>query len=187
MAFAVTVDGRTLARHQDEVADAVGRAAGAPIVPVIKGNGYGLGQRTLVGEALRLQADTVAVGTVAEVPEVAAQGSFDIVVLEPFDPRDTLAAELWWAVAQDLNAGRVIRTVASHEALLALADGPGSVRVVLEAQTSMHRFGFDEPDLVRTLADPLVRRGVRPRARPRRGSRPAPADRPAGGRGGARR
>jgi hypothetical protein len=55
----------------------------------------------------------------------------------------------------------VIRTVASREALLALAEGPGrSVRVLLEAQTSMHRFGMDEAELLRVLADPDVRRAL---------------------------
>ena len=157
MAFALRIDAERWRRHQDHVAGAVHRAAGAPLVPVIKGNGYGLGQRTLAEEALRLHADTVAVGTVAEVEEVAAYGTYDIVVLAPFDPRDQLAATLWWDVASNLYAGRVIRTVASQEALLALADGPGSVRVVLEAQTSMHRFGFDEPELLRVLADPRAR------------------------------
>lgn len=157
MAFAVRVDADRWRHHQDEVARAVERAAGAPLVPVIKGNGYGLGQQTLIREALRLGSDTVAVGTVAEVAEVAAHGTYDIVVLEPFDPRDQLAAELWWEVGQNLYAGRVVRTVASHAALLALAEGPGSVRVVLEAQTSMRRFGFDEAELLRVLGDADVR------------------------------
>ncbi len=157
MAFAVHIDAERWRGHQDTVSASVRHATGAPLVPVIKANGYGLGQRTLADEALRLGVDTVAVGTVAEVAEVAAYGTFDIVVLEPFDPRDRLAADSWWDVGQHLYAGRVIRTVASHEALTALATGPGSVRVMLEARTSMQRFGFEEADLLRTLADPVVR------------------------------
>ena len=51
----------------------------------------------------------------------------------------------------------MIRTIASKEALLSLATGPGSVRVLLEAQTSMHRFGFDEGELLRVMADADVR------------------------------
>jgi len=157
MAFAVTIDGQRWRDHQDSVSVAVQRAAGSPIVPVVKGNGYGLGQRLLAEEAVRLGVDTVAVGNVFEIDEVAEYGSFDIVVLEPFEPRDAFAAEAWWRLGQRLHAGRIIRTIASREALLALADGPGSVRVVLEAQTSMHRFGFDEAELLRILADPDVR------------------------------
>ena len=157
MAFAVTIDAARWRDHQDAVCGAVRRAAQAPLVPVIKGNGYGLGQRLLADESIRLAADTVAVGTVFEVDKVAEYGTFDIIVLEPFDPRDEFAADAWWRLGQQLHAGRVIRTIASKEALLALAGGHGSIRVILEAQTSMRRFGFDETELLRVLADPGVR------------------------------
>ena len=157
MAFAVTIDGQRWLDHQDAVCGAVGRSAGSAIVPVIKGNGYGLGQRLLGEQAVRLGVDTVAVGNVFEIDEVAEYGSFDIIVLEPFEPRDSFATDAWWRLGQRLHAGRIIRTIASREALLALVDGPGSVRVVLEAQTSMHRFGFDEAELLRILADPDAR------------------------------
>ena len=160
MAFVVTVDGQRWRDHQDAVAAAVLRAANAPLVPVIKGNGYGLGQSLLTGEAVRLGADTVAVGTVFEVPDVAAQGNHDIIVLEPYDPRDSIASDAWWGVGQALHAGRVIRTVASTEALLSLAEGTGSVRVVLEAQTSLHRFGMDEAELLGVLADLRIREAL---------------------------
>ncbi len=158
MAFAISVDFGRWTDHQDRVCDAVARAAGAPLVPVIKGNGYGLGQRLLAEQAVRLGADTVAVGTVFEVDEVAEYGTHDIIVLEPFEPRDPNTTDAWWRLGQQLHAGRVIRTIASKESLLALADGPGSVRVILEAETSMHRFGFDENELLRVLVDPDVRR-----------------------------
>jgi hypothetical protein len=157
MAFAVTINAQRWRDHQDVVWDTVRRAAGAPLVPVVKGNGYGLGQRLLADEAIRLNADTVAVGTVFEVDEVAQYGTYDILVLEPFDPRDSFATDAWWRLGQQLHAGRVIRTIASKEALLALGAGHGSVRVVLEAQTSVHRFGFDEVELLRVLADSQVR------------------------------
>jgi hypothetical protein len=161
MAFAVTIDGPRWRSHVDSVCEAVTRAAGASLVPVVKGNGYGLGQWLLTQECLRIGADTVSVGTVFEVDEVARLGTHDIVVLEPFEPRDAFTAESWWRLGQRLHAGRVIRTIASKEALLSLVDGVGSsVRVVLEAQTSMHRFGFDEAELLRVLGDPDVRRGL---------------------------
>ena len=103
MAFAVTIDGQRWRDHQDSVSVAVQRAAGSPIVPVVKGNGYGLGQRLLAEEAVRLGVDTVAVGNVFEIDEVAEYGSFDIVVLEPFEPRDAFAAEAWWRLGQRLH------------------------------------------------------------------------------------
>ena len=46
------------------------------------------GQRLLAEECLRIGADTVAVGSVFEVDDVADFGTYDIVVLEPFEPRD---------------------------------------------------------------------------------------------------
>jgi hypothetical protein len=160
MAFAVTIDAQRWRDHIDKVTESVLRGAGAPIVPVVKGNGYGIGQRLLAEECLRIGADTVAVGTIFEVDEVAEFGTYDIIVLEPFEPRDAFAADAWWRLGQRLHAGRVIRTVASKEALLALADGPGSVRVVIEAQTSMHRFGLDEAGLLNALADADVRKAL---------------------------
>ena len=160
MAFALTVDAQRWRDHQDAVATAVARSAGAPLVPVIKGNGYGLGQARLTSEAVRLGADTVAVGTVFEVGDVAAQGTHDIIVLEPYEPRDSIASEAWWGVGQALHAGRVIRTISSAESLLSLAEGDGSVRVVLEAQTSLHRFGMDEAELLRVLGDSRIREAM---------------------------
>ena len=145
MSFTVTVDAQRWRDHQRAVVDAVQRASGSVPVPVIKGNGYGLGATVLGAEAMRWDADTIAVGTIFEVDEVAVGTRGDIVVLEPFQPADSVAAEAWWRLGEKLHAGRVIRTVASIDALRALAPGPGSVRVILEANTSMHRFGFAEP------------------------------------------
>ena len=54
----------------------------------------------------------------------------------------------------------MIRTVSSIDALRALAPGPGSVRVILEAQTSMHRFGFAESELLAALADSDIREAM---------------------------
>lgn len=161
MAFALTIDADRWRSHVDSVASSVRAASGAGVVPVVKGNGYGLGQRLLTDECERISADTVAVGTVFEVDEVAYKGTHDIIVLEPFEPRDAFTADAWWRLGQRLHSGRVIRTVASREALLALADGPGrSVRVLLEAQTSMHRFGMNENELLRVLADADVRKAL---------------------------
>lgn len=160
MSFTVTVDGQRWRDHQDAVAAAVARVSGAPVVPVIKGNGYGLGQTLLTSEAVRLGADTVAVGTVFEVDEVARQGTHDIIVLEPYEPRDTVTSDAWWGVGQALHAGRVIRTVSSTESLLSLTGGTGTVRVVLEASTSMHRFGMDEAELLHVLGDVRIREAL---------------------------
>ena len=157
MSFVLRADGPRWRAHQDAVVDAVVRASGNAPVPVIKGNGYGFGPVVLSAEASRLQADTVAVGTVFEVADVAAGTAGDIIVLEPFQPLDPVAADAWWQLGDKLHAGRVIRTVASIDALRSLASGPGSVRVIVEAHTSMHRFGFSESDLLEAFADDEIR------------------------------
>ena len=157
MSFVLRVDASRWRAHQQSVVDAVTRASGTAPVPVIKGNGYGFGPAVLSAEASRLDSDTVAVGTIFEVDDVAAGTTGDIVVLEPFQPLDAVAADAWWQLGEKLHAGRVIRTVASVDALRALAAGPGSVRVILEAHTSMHRFGFSESELLEALADDDIR------------------------------
>jgi alanine racemase len=157
MSFVLQVDAPRWRAHQRSVIDAVTRASGTAPVPVIKGNGYGFGPAVLSAETSQLGSDTVAVGTVFEVDDVAVGTTGDIVVLEPFQPLDAIAADAWWQLGEKLHAGRVIRTVASIDALRSLADGPGSVRVILEAHTSMHRFGFSESELLEVLADDGIR------------------------------
>jgi alanine racemase len=157
MSFTCTIRWEDWRQHLDSVAAASARACGAPLVPVIKGNGYGLGQRLLCAEAERLSSDTVAVGTVFEVQEVLAETTGDVLVLEPFTPADRAAAQMWMQVSHLPEAGRVIRTVSSSAALQSLLDGPGPVRIVLEGRTSMWRFGFEEAAMLDVLADSQVR------------------------------
>lgn len=160
MSFTLDIDVDRWRGHQASVVDSVLRASGSIPVPVIKGNGYGIGASVLSAEAMRWDADTVAVGTVFEIDDVASDTRGDILVLEPFQPADAVAANHWWQLGDKLHAGRVIRTIASREALQSLATGPGSVRVILEAQTSMHRFGFSEGELLAALQDPEVREAM---------------------------
>lgn len=156
MSFTLTVDAMRWRDGVDAVNGAVTRA-GATLIPVVKGNGYGLGQTRLTQEAGRLGANAIAVGTIFEIDDVMHESLADVVVLEPFEPRDAVAARAWWEAGQRWDAARLVRTVASAEALRALVTGPGSVRVVLEVSTSMHRFGMDEHTLVSLLHDHDVR------------------------------
>ena len=100
--FTLTVDSQpwraAAQRTRDAVFEAVGGNGG--IVPVVKGNGYGLGNAALAAESETLGAPSVAVGTVHEAAEVAAAFSGDVVVLEPFDPRDAGAAAVWHELAR---------------------------------------------------------------------------------------
>ena len=107
-------------------------AATLDIVPVIKGNGYGLGNARLAAEAALLGVDTVAVGTVDELPAVQDAFPGDVLVLTPSYPRPF-----------DDPTGRVVQTVAHVGSVLAA----GAARVVVEAMTSMHRHGLGDADV----------------------------------------
>ncbi len=117
-------------RWRGHLRDVVSSTPG--IVPVVKGNGYGVGNGRLAAEAALLGVDTVAVGTADELPEVAAAFPGDVLVLTPSYPA---------ATADD--TGRVLQTVAHLETLRA----GGGARVVVEAITSMHRHGLGADDV----------------------------------------
>ncbi len=130
------------------------------IVPVVKGNGYGLGQARAAAEATRLGVETVAVGTVWEVPATVAEFPGDVLVLQPYDPMDAGSVQAWVA-AEELAGDRLIRTIADRPALNVLLARPsGTVRVVVEALTSTRRFGLESGDLLDLLADASLRSAV---------------------------
>ena len=65
--FRLFVDGDRWRAHLRSVAEST-----PGLVPVAKGNGYGIGLGRLARRATWLGADVLAVGTHADVPEVAA-------------------------------------------------------------------------------------------------------------------
>ena len=157
MSFTLQINGEKWRTHLRAVTNALTSASGSSPVPVIKGNGYGLGQELLGATAMDLGADTIAVGTVFEIESVVDVTRGDIVVLQPFDPRDASAALQWSGIGEKFYAGRVIRTVASPQALADLVSGTKSVRIILEARSSMVRFGFTESELIGALRNPEIR------------------------------
>ena len=157
MSFTLQINGEKWRTHLRAVTNALTSASGSSPVPVIKGNGYGLGQELLGATAMDLGADTIAVGTVFEIESVVDVTRGDIVVLQPFDPRDASAALQWSGISEKFYAGRVIRTVASPQALADLVSGTKSVRIILEARSSMVRFGFTESELIGALRNPEIR------------------------------
>ena len=70
MSFVLNVDADRWRNHVSTVASTVESVTGSRIVPVIKGNGYGLGQARLARVAESLPGTIVAVGTVFELEEV---------------------------------------------------------------------------------------------------------------------
>lgn len=157
MTFTLRIDGPAWREHTASVRDALrqairgdsGRARLGDLVPVAKGNGYGLGLQHLAIEADRLGVDRLAVGTIFEVAAVADRFHGDILVMSPWDPRDTIAADHWRRIESTDYAARVIRTVSAVEtAKLVPVDLPPGSRIVLEGITSMRRFGVLETELL---------------------------------------
>lgn len=129
MSLVLHVDGERWRSHLRQVAeDRPG------LVPVIKGNGYGFGLGRLARKSGWLGVDTVAVGTPAEIPQVASRFDGDLLVLTPWRSFDRPPAEI--------SPDRLILTVDRLEDLEALAAGDDKPRVVLELLTSMKRHGF---------------------------------------------
>jgi alanine racemase len=106
------------------------------IVPVAKGNGYGFGNGRLADAAGRLGADTIAVGTYAEVDAVTGVFDGSVMVLSP-----------WRSFESPVYAEHVVHTLGRTEDATALASAAEQPRVVLELITSMHRHGFTAREL----------------------------------------
>jgi hypothetical protein len=155
MSFVIAIDTPRWHAHQERVRDAV-LATGAALVPVAKGNGYGVGNLRLAAESARLGAGAVAVGTVHEASVVLdAQPGLDVLVLEPFTLGSAIEAAAWRTLAGHPGAGRVLHTVASPRAAVELASlaTPGTPRrALLEGVTSLRRFGMTEEEMVEALS-----------------------------------
>lgn len=162
MTFALQVDGERWTKHVDGRLAQLAIATGNAAVPVVKGGGYGLGQERLARQVQRRDLPWLAVGTIYEALEMLERSSARLLVLEPFDPRDVLAAAAWSQAPSDA----ITRTVASLEGLQAVCDlgraaATAPVPFVLEARTSMRRFGFSEDELLRALTDTHTRTALR--------------------------
>ncbi len=108
-------------------------AAHPQVVPVVKGNGYGLGRRRLAAEVATLGLPTLAVGSYEELGDVGDAFAGDLLVLTPWRPSAGGSAPV-------VDDPRVIHTVSRLEDMRDLA-GSGA-RVVLEVLTSVHRHGI---------------------------------------------
>jgi alanine racemase len=152
MSLTLTVDGDRWRRHL--LATVTARPG---IVPVAKGNGYGLGVGRLARRAQWLAdhagetgalVDLLAVGTYDEIAEASTRYSGDLLVLTPWRP---------FGAALDLDvrtAARVVHTVSRPEDLTALLERDPKARFVLEQLTSMRRHGMTRREL-ESAADEL--------------------------------
>jgi hypothetical protein len=137
MTFDLHVDAARWRRHLASFAE---RTPG--LVPVVKGNGYGLGRDLLAFEATAIGSRTLAVGTYNEVPQALAAFGGDVMVLSP-----------WRPFLDDVTYdARVIHTVGRVDDVEALAARGDAVRIVVEGETSMARHGFDRHELAAAVA-----------------------------------
>lgn len=143
MAVTLRIDQTQWRAAADDVATQLGG-----IVPVVKGNGYGFTAPVLLAEATRLGADTVAVGTYAELPTALGEFAGTVLVMEPY------RAAIHSAVAglTDPRTLHTVTTIADHEDLAAR----GAHRVLVEGRTSMNRFGASLEHLGSLAARPGV-------------------------------
>lgn len=139
MSLTLTVDGARWRAHLEDVA-----RSHPGLVPVAKGNGYGLALGRLARKAQWLadhghDVTTLAVGTYSELPEVASRWHGDLLVLTPWrpfvEPVDPALAE------------RVVHTVSRYDDLRDLLAAQPAARLVLEHATTMRRHGMSEREL----------------------------------------
>ena len=71
MTFSLNVDATKFRGHLVSVMNSYA-SAGAELVPVIKGNGYGFGRGVLADEASRLGCNRIAIGTIWELGQALA-------------------------------------------------------------------------------------------------------------------
>ncbi|GAA2083469.1 alanine racemase [Aeromicrobium halocynthiae] len=138
MTFELVVDAPRWRAHLAQVAQTT-----PGLVPVVKGNGYGLGRDVLASEATTLGCDTIAVGTYDEVPSALADFAGDVMVLSPWRP---------FLPGTDVDDSRVIHTLGRVEDVAALAALRPDARIVLEGETSMSRHGLDRHQLAAAVA-----------------------------------
>jgi hypothetical protein len=100
------------------------------LVPVIKGDGYGLGTARLAHEATRIGSQTIAVGTPCEADKIRAVFNGEILILLP------------WLADQPRIAGSV-HTLSSIAALNAWQD---QAPVVIEILTDTRRHGLSRSE-----------------------------------------
>lgn len=155
MSLTLTVDGERWRSHLRSCAE---RTPG--LVPVVKGNGYGFTPGRLARRAQWLHdqglgIDTIAVGTYAELPEVATRYDGSLLVLTPWRPFGA-ALEVDPALA-----GRVVHTVSRPEDLVDLLDRQPDARFVLERATSMLRHGMTARELWAAAREAAARPGAR--------------------------
>ena len=139
-------DWRSATKSARDACDHVIAPTGAigGLVPQLQGRCLGLGVERLAQEAELLGGPTLAVDTAREAAIAGRHFSGEILVTQPWDPRDHATMADWEAL-DDALVPRFIRTIASTEALHRLAaEARTPVPLVLQGLTSRHCVGLQQ-------------------------------------------
>ena len=109
------------------------------IVPVIKGNGYGIGKLNLANKSQDLGLTEIALGTIFEAKDVIDKGFSQIVVMDPIKDLDKSSFD----ELKRLNDKTIVLTLSDINDATNLKETP----VIIEVLTSMKRFGLRTDDL----------------------------------------
>ncbi|MGA0083301.1 MAG: alanine racemase, partial [Candidatus Nanopelagicales bacterium] len=109
------------------------------IVPVIKGNGYGIGKANLAKKSLEHGIKEIAIGTIFEAKEVIDKDFLQIVVMDPVKDLDKSSFD----ELKKLNDKRIVLTLSDINDASNMKETP----VIVEVLTSMKRFGLTANDL----------------------------------------
>ncbi|MDO7868191.1 alanine racemase [Nocardioides jiangxiensis] len=145
MSLTLYVDGARLRGHLTAVTDRL-----PDLVPLVRGNGSGLGNSRLALEAQRIGADVLAVGTADECGQVAGLFDGDLLVLAPYRP---------FAPKADVSRERLVHTVSRLDDLDDLLEADPTARLVLARMTSTRVHGLSAREL-RAAAHRLTEAGA---------------------------
>lgn len=114
------------------------------LIPVIKGNGYGIGKSNLAEKSEELGLTEIAIGTIFEAQEIINCDFNQIIVMDPIKDLDKNAFD----ELKKINDKRLVLTLSDIKDATNLENTP----VIVEVLTSMKRFGLTANDL-KTLSN----------------------------------
>ena len=114
------------------------------LIPVIKGNGYGIGKSNLAKKSEELGLTEIAIGTIFEAQEIINCDFNQIIVMDPIKDLDKNAFD----ELKKINDKRLVLTLSDIKDATNLENTP----LIVEVLTSMKRFGLTANDL-KTLSN----------------------------------
>ncbi len=114
------------------------------LIPVIKGNGYGIGKSNLAKKSEELGLTEIAIGTIFEAQDIVNSDFNQIIVMDPIKDLDKNAFD----ELKKINDKRLVLTLSDIKDATNLENTP----VIVEVLTSMKRFGLTANDL-KTLSN----------------------------------